>query len=300
MGSSFQHDSKGQFSHSMEAIKKKMQSMKVEKDNACDRSDVAEEASKAAKLRADKAEDEVAELVAKSKQLETELDMTGERFGIVSLQLEEKGKTLLAAEAEMNSLNRGVQGLEEDLENTEEKLVAANSKLDKAGTSADDSGRAKNVFQNKAEEDEKRIIALEKELKDAREKAEAADTAYDETAKKLAGCESDLEKAEERADVGETKITELEDELKVVANNLKSLEVAEEKANQREKSYKEQIKTLTAKLKQAEARAEFAEKSVQKLQKEVDRLEDELVSEQEKFKAITEELEQTFAEMSGY
>ena len=32
----------------------------------------------------------------------------------------------------------------------------------------------------------------------------------------------------------------------------------------------------------------------------VDRLEDELVSEQEKYKAITEELEQTFAEMSGY
>merc|ERR1712109_240923 len=103
-----------------------------------------------------------------------------------------------------------------------------------------------------------------------------------------------------KADVGETKILELEEELRVVANNLKSLEVAEEKANQREKTYKEQIKTLSAKLKQAEARAEFAEKSVQKLQKEVDRLEDELVSEQEKYKAITEELEQTFAEMSGY
>merc|ERR1711885_13126 len=113
----------------------------------------------------------------------------------------------------------------------------------------------------------------------AREKAEAADATYDEVSKKLATCESDLEKAEERADVGETKILELEEELRVVANNLKS---------------------LAAKLKQAEARAEFAEKSVLKLQKEVDRLEDELVSEQEKFKAITEELEQTFAEMSGY
>ena len=33
---------------------------------------------------------------------------------------------------------------------------------------------------------------------------------------------------------------------------------------------------------------------------QVDRLEDELVSEQEKLKGITEELEQTFAEMSGY
>ena len=33
----------------MDAIKKKMQAMKVEKDNACDRSDVCEEASKVAK-----------------------------------------------------------------------------------------------------------------------------------------------------------------------------------------------------------------------------------------------------------
>merc|ERR1711892_1168995 len=215
----------------MDAIKKKMQAMKVEKDNACDRTDVCEEASKVAKIRAGKAEDEVEELVTKSRQLETELDLTNEKFVIVSLQLEEKEKSLLAAEAEMNALNRRVSGLEEDLEKTEEKLVAASGKLDKAGTAADDSECAKKVFQNKAEDDEKRIIALEKELKEAREKAEAADAKYDETSKKLAGCESDLEKAEERADVGETKITELEEELRVVANNLKSLEVAEEKAN---------------------------------------------------------------------
>merc|ERR1712110_743524 len=163
-------------------------------------------------------------------------------------------------------------------------LTQANTKLDKAGTAADDSERAKKVFENKAGEDDKRISALEKELKEARDKAEAADTAYEDVAKKLANCESDLEKAEERADAGETKI----------------LEVAEEKANAREKAYKEQIKALTTKLKQAEARAEFADKSVAKLQKEVDRLEDELVAEQEKYKAITEELEMTFAEMSGY
>jgi tropomyosin-1 len=284
----------------MDAIKKKMQAMKVEKDNACDRVDVCEEACKAARIRASKGEDEVEELQSKARQLETELDLTAEKFAIVSLQLEEKEKSLANAELEMNSLNRRVSGLEEDLEKTEGKMVQAVAKLDKATTAADDSERAKKVFQNKAEEDDKRIAALEKDLKEARDKAEAADTQYDVVAKKLATCDGDLEKAEERADVGETKILELEEELKVVANNLRSLEVGEEKANQREKTYKEQIKSLTAKLKQAEARAEFADKSVLKLQKEVDRLEDELVNEQEKFKAITEELEQTFAEMSGY
>merc|ERR1712112_74735 len=212
----------------MEAIKKKMQAMKAEKDNACDRVDVCEEACKAARIRAQKGEDEVEELMNKARQLETELDLTVERFGIVSLQLEEKEKALSAAELEMNALNRRVSGLEEDLEKTEEKMVAAVAKLDKAATASDDSERAKKVFQSKADDDEKRITVLEKELKEAREKAEA----------------------------GEIKIVELEEELRVVANNLKSLEVAEEKANQREQSYKEQIKTLTAKLKQAEARAE--------------------------------------------
>merc|ERR1712131_391596 len=103
--------------------------------------------------------------------------------------------------------------------------VAAVAKLDKAATSSDDSERARKVFQSKAEEDEKRIITLEKDLKEAREKAEAADQQYDEVAKKLATCEGDLEKTEERADTGETKILELEEELRVVANNLKSLEV---------------------------------------------------------------------------
>merc|ERR1719335_2158324 len=155
-------------------------------DNACDRCDVYEEASKVAKVRAAKAEDEVAELAAKSRQLETELDLTTEKLGIVSLQLEEKEKSLLAAEAEMNALNRRVSGLEEDLEKTEEKLVAANTKLDKAGAAADDSERAKKVFENKAVDDDKRIAGLEKELKDARDKAEAADAAYEEVAEEKA------------------------------------------------------------------------------------------------------------------
>ena len=82
--------------------------------------------------------------------LEVEVDMTAEKFSIVSLQLEEKEKALLAAEAEMNALSRRVSSLEEDLEITEEKLVSARTKLDKAGTAGDDAERAKKVYQNKA------------------------------------------------------------------------------------------------------------------------------------------------------
>merc|ERR1712234_74386 len=122
------------------------------------------------------------------------------------------------------------------------------------------------------------------ELKEAQKQAEDADKMYDETQKKME-TERNLEVSDERASVGEFKIIELEEELKVVANNLRGLEVSEDKANKRESHYKEEIKRLTVKLKQSETRSEFAERSVLKLQKEVDRLEDELLGEQEKFKA---------------
>merc|ERR1712200_241772 len=143
--------------------------------------------------------------------------------------------------------------------------------------------------QNRASEDEKKMQGLSEQLKDAQKRAEDADKKYDDASKKMTTAEAQLEVDGERADLSE---------LKVVDNNLKSLEVSEDKANQREEYYKVEIKKLTAKLKQCDTRAEFAERSVQKLQKEVDRLEDELVGEQDKFKAITEELNATFAEMS--
>merc|ERR1711894_575023 len=74
----------------MDAIKKKMQAMKVEKDNAMDRSDACEESSKAAKIRAEKAQEEVAELMNKTRQLETELDITTEKLSFVTFKLEDK------------------------------------------------------------------------------------------------------------------------------------------------------------------------------------------------------------------
>merc|ERR1711890_187116 len=117
---------------------------------------------------------------------------------------------------------------------------------------------------------------------------------------KLVILESDLERAEERAGCGEGKIVELEEELRVVGNNLKSLEVSEEKACAKEETFEIQLRRLTDQHREAEARAEFAERSVQKLQKEVDRLEDELVHEKEKYKSISDELDQTFSELSGY
>merc|ERR1711993_200288 len=206
MGVRLRRESSSRNSATMDAIKKKMQAMKVEKDNAMDRSDACEQAAKDAKVRAAKAEEEVAELVKKAQQLEVELDKTKEELMQTTEKLKEKENSLLSAELEVNSLNRRVQSLEGDLETCEDKLLQATNKLDKAATAGDDSDRMRKVLENRAIQDKE----------------------YDEVQKRLQQVESELERAEERAETGELKIIELEEELRVVATNLKSLEVSED------------------------------------------------------------------------
>merc|ERR1711892_1646008 len=162
-------------SDTMDAIKKKMQAMKVEKDNAMDRSDVCEQAAKDAKVRAAKAEEEVADLVKKAQQLEVELDKTQEELLTTTEKLKEKENSLSSAELGVNALNRRVQGLEGDLETCEDKLLLAPNKLDKAATAADDSDRMRKVLESRAIQDEDRMGKLEEELKGARTQAEDAD-----------------------------------------------------------------------------------------------------------------------------
>ena len=58
------------------------------------------------KVRAGKAEEEVADLVKKAQQLEVEVDKTKEQLATTAQKLEEKEKALLAAELEVNTLNR--------------------------------------------------------------------------------------------------------------------------------------------------------------------------------------------------
>merc|ERR1712142_849976 len=57
---------------------------------------------------------------------------------------------------------------------------------------------------------------------------------------------------------------------------------------------------MQKKCKGADARVDFAERTVAKLQKDVDRLEDDLANEKERYRGMTDELDQTFNEISGY
>ena len=117
----------------MEAIKKKMQAMKVEKDNLCDRCDEVEQVkmmctrhvvvgnfrnsyqyiilcsvqkAKEAHIRQEKAEEECTELTNKARTLEIDVDKYGEKLAQQIMAQEAKEAQVMAAEAEFNRLNR--------------------------------------------------------------------------------------------------------------------------------------------------------------------------------------------------
>ncbi|XP_076332900.1 tropomyosin-like [Tachypleus tridentatus] len=78
----------------MEAIKKKMQVLKEEKENAVDRAEVAERQCREANARVEKAEEEVRVLQQKIQCLENELDSVQELVTGTNTSLAEKDKSL--------------------------------------------------------------------------------------------------------------------------------------------------------------------------------------------------------------
>ena len=73
---------------------------------------MCEQQAKEAKIRAAKAEEEVADLVKKAQQLEVELDKTKEELLQTTQKLEEKEKALLAAELEVQYHKKYIDKLE--------------------------------------------------------------------------------------------------------------------------------------------------------------------------------------------
>lgn len=284
----------------MEAIKKKIAALKLEMDAANEKVEVNETKAKQENIRADRLNDDLRDLQKRLTQLERDYTVTKVNFEQSTADLEQCEKSWSKAEQDRTVLTKRVQEIEASLTKKEELRLSATLKLARATELADDAQRMCNVLTDRSRLDEERMEKLTSELKDARLIAEDADAKSDEIAKKLQFVEEELEAAEERVKTSEAKIVEREDELFIVQNIVKSLEVSEEKANQRVEDFKVQLKSLKKKLKEAEKRAISAERMVKALLKEVDMKEDELREEKEKYKAVCDDMDATFAEMTGY
>jgi len=285
---------------SMDSIKKKMASMKNEKDQAIERAESNEQRAIELEEAIKAAEEDHNSLLKKITALDLEVDKASEQLSDVTTKLEAANKQSADSELEISALQRRVYLITEDHAKTEERLKAITEQLTEKSKQADESENGRRKFESLGFENDEKIAVLEKQLAEALLIAADADKRFDETNRRLAIMEVDLERTEDRAEAAETKILELEEELKVVGNNMKALEISEQEAIQREESYAEQIKECTARLKEAEQRADMGERTLAKLQKEVDRLEEELLEEKDKYKDMSDELEQTLNDLQAF
>ncbi|XP_011307189.1 tropomyosin-2 [Fopius arisanus] len=284
----------------MEAIKKKIAALKMEMDAANEMVEANETKARQQNQRADFLYDEVRDTSKKLVTLEHDYEVAKVSLETQTVALEQCEKSWTKAEQDRTVLTKRVQEIEQSLSKKEELRLLAQAKLEKAVELADDAKRMCKVLEDRNRLDLERMEKLTSELKDARLIAEDADNKSEEIANKLSWVEEELEAAEERVKNSEAKIVEREDELFIVKNIVKSLEVSEQKANQRVADSKIQLKELKGKVKAADKRAILAEKAVRALQKEVDMKEDDLREQKEKCREITDELDLTFAEMTGY
>jgi len=286
-------------SPSLDTIKKKMAQMKNDKDMAIQRAEENEQRAIELEDAIRVAENEHNGLLKNITSLDLTVDTAAEQLTETTVKLEEANKNTANSELEISALQRRIYLITEDLSKVGERLKVMSEQFTDKSKLADESEKARGKFESLGFENDEKMSVLEKQVSEALAVAADADKRFDETNRRLAIMEVDLERAEDRAEIAETKTLELEEELKVVGNNMKILEASEQEAIQREESYAEQIKECTTRLKEAEQRAETGERTMAKLQAEVDRLEEELQEGKDKYKDMSDELEQTLNDLQA-
>jgi len=282
----------------MDAIKGKMVKLAGETVTATDKANKFDVESTVWVKEAERIESQLMSITKKYQSMEAQYDCALEDLFNATIKLEEKEKIAANAEADVGSSSRRILLMEDDADKSENRLATAISDLLRASIRADEQIKARTQLLQDISTNEEDIDELENSLKDARTILLESERKYEDISRKHNNLESEYMRANERADNEEKKIMELEEELKVVGNNLQQLEVSEEKAMAREETYQKQIHELMQRLKMAETKAENSEMNIQRLNIRIDQIEDELIHEKLKIKAISDDVDGTFKQMA--
>ena len=278
----------------MDAIRKKMQSLKTETDTMTSQADRWELESADANKRADKLDEDIRQIQKKIGNLEIKFDEAFEKLTQVTTKNEEKDKDWKAAEEEVNNLNRRMLLVEEEVKRRDTEMANMVMELCHISKSADTSAKQVKVLQSKNLTDEVLLEELDKDVKEAKFMYEDSEKKFVEMSRRLGVMEDELKRALERAALADERNISLEEKLRQVGENMKLLEVSEEKALAREERYKENIHSVMQRLKEADKRAEYGEMNITKLNIRIDEIEDEIVREKLKLKHLSDQLSDTF------
>merc|ERR1712227_92927 len=257
----------------MDAIRKKMQSLKSETDGLYNTIAGFEEATAEAVARADKADCDIRDYGKKVQQLEIGFDETNDK------------------------LTKANEALEEAEKKSAETLCATVTKLAMTSKAADNVLKTIKVVEGTCLNNEVTIEEPDKNLRATIKMASDNEQKLDELSRKLGVQEAELKRAVDRAELAEKNLKGIEEELETVGENMKQLEKSAEKALEREEKLVEKILNLQNKFKVTEARFEYGEMNITKLNQRIDDIEDEIYREKLKIKKCSDELNDTFDDM---
>jgi len=281
----------------MDAIRKKMQSLKSETDGLYNTIAGFEEATREAAARADQADCDIRDYGKKVQQLEIGFDETNDKLTKANESLEEAEKQFKEVESDVSALTRRIMLMEEEDKKAAEQLCATVTKLAMTSKAADNVLKTIKVVENTCLNNEVTIEELDKNLRATVKMASDNEQKLDELSRKLGVQEAELKRAVERAELAEAKLKGIEEELETVGDNMKQLEKSAEKALEREEKLVEKIYNLQSKYKTTEAKFEYGEMNITKLNQRIDDIEDEIYREKLKIKRCSDELNDTFDDM---
>merc|ERR1711900_133939 len=281
----------------MDAIRKKMQSLKSETDGLYKTISGFEEATREAAARADQADCDIRDYGKKVQQLEIGFDETNDKLTKATESLEEAEKQFKEVESDVSALTRRIMLMEEEDKKSAEQLCQTITKLALTSKAADNVMKTIKVVENTCLNNEVTIEELDKNLRATVKMASDNEQKLDELSRKLGVQEAELKRAVERAELAEKNLKDIEEELETVGENMKQLEKSAEKALEREEKLVEKIYSLQNKYKITEAKFEYGEMNITKLNQRIDDIEDEIYREKLKIKRCSDELDDTFDDM---
>merc|ERR1712198_650475 len=267
----------------MDAIRKKMQSLKAETEGLYSTIKRFEDLTKQYTATADQADCDIRDYGKKVQNLEIGFDETNDKLTKATESLEEKEKTFKEVESDVSALSRRIMLMEEESKKSEQTLADTVTKLATTSKEADTVLKAVKVVESKNMNNEVVIEDLDKNLRQTTKMASDNEQKLDELTRKLG--------------VQEAELKGVEDELESVGENMKTLEMSSEKALEREEKLKDKILQLQNKFKVSEARFEYGEMNITKLNHRIDDIEDEIYREKLKIKRCADELNDTFDDM---
>jgi len=278
----------------MDAIKKKMEKLANETNDAEERIAHFDQVKAANEQEADKFEEQLRIIQKKIQNMESSYDVCIEDLFNQTVKLEGMEKKAGNAEQDVSALRGRLILLQENNEKQEDRMCKATLELAGACKRADQSVRTRIELENGVSTNEDSIDNLDKQLSEAKITLSDSESKFEDISRKMATLESDAARGNERAEGAEKKIMDIEEELKVVGQNLQTLEVGEEKTILREEKSQEEIMELVYKLKRSEYRGEQADMHIQRLNVRIDQVEEDLLTEKYKIKKISDEVNQTF------